>query len=170
MRNKLRAKDMSPVAWEKLRRLSKVRQSDILKSQKMKLKEQRFIQMQSLKEVNGSSGAYERWVAQHGRSIQKGKLGDRFDFVTEDIRANPDSLREDEAMYASSQMTGPQELMGDAIEHLQGRQREVYLLTMREGLSIAQAAEKLSISKGTAQTHRDRAIKFVRAFCKAGLI
>lgn len=127
------------------------------------MKKKSLIEWQNLKEIRGNSESYSET---HPRHTQKGKLGDRFDFVTEDTRANPDSLREDETLWPATTITRPQEIMGEAIEHLQGRQKEVYLLTMRAGKSIAEAGTILGISKGTAQVYRDRAVKFIRAYCK----
>lgn len=80
----------------------------------------------------------------------------------EDVRANPDVLAETEIAAPST----PQLLMGEAITHLQGRQKEVYLLTMREGRSLAEAAEVLKIEKGTAQKYKERAIKFISQYCE----
>ena len=80
-------------------------------------------------------------------------------------QANPDMLPETEIAAPST----PQLLMGEAVEHLQGRQREVYLLTMREGKSLAEVAEILRISKGTAQKFKERAIKFIESYCKQAI-
>lgn len=80
-------------------------------------------------------------------------------------QANPDVLPETEIAAPST----PQLLMGEAVEHLQGRQREVYLLTMREDKSLGEAAEVLGLSKGTAQKYKERAIKFIEQYCKAAM-
>jgi RNA polymerase sigma factor (sigma-70 family) len=82
---------------------------------------------------------------------------------TENFCANPDSLPEMEIAAPSS----PQLLMGEAVEHLQGRQRECYILTMREGKSFSEAAEILGIGKGRVQQYRERAIKFIMQYCKS---
>ena len=79
--------------------------------------------------------------------------------------ANPDVLPETEIAAPST----PQLLMGEAVMHLQGRQREVYLLTMREDKSLAEVSEILSISKGTAQKYKERAIKFIESYCKQAI-
>jgi RNA polymerase sigma factor (sigma-70 family) len=79
--------------------------------------------------------------------------------------ANPDSLREEEGIFQNSQPSTPHFLLGEAVEHLQGRQKEVYLLTMREGRSLAEVAELLGMAKGTAQTYLKRAIKFIKGYC-----
>ncbi len=85
-------------------------------------------------------------------------------------QANPDVLPEAESTTPST----PQLLMGEAITHLQGRQREVYLLTMREDKSLAEVGEILGISKGAADTYKRRAIKFISQYCsdaiKAGRV
>lgn len=79
--------------------------------------------------------------------------------------ANPDMLPEMEIAAPST----PQLLMGEAVNHLQGRQKEVYLLTMREGKSLAETAEILGIEKGTAQRYKERAIKFIEQYCSAAI-
>jgi RNA polymerase sigma factor (sigma-70 family) len=76
--------------------------------------------------------------------------------------ANPDILPETEIATPST----PQLLMGEAIEHLQGRQRECYFLTMREGKSFSETAEILGIGKGRVQQYRERAIKFITKWCE----
>lgn len=87
------------------------------------------------------------------------------DGVDEHPQANPDMLPE----MANTGPSTPQLLMGEAIEHLQGRQREVYILTMREDKSLAEAAEILGIEKGSAQKYKERAIKFIEGYCKAAI-
>jgi RNA polymerase sigma factor (sigma-70 family) len=87
------------------------------------------------------------------------------DMAREHPCANPDVLPEMEIAGPST----PQLIMGEAIEHLQGRQREVYLLTMREGKSLAESAEVLGLSKGTAQKYKERAIKFIANWCKQAI-
>jgi DNA-directed RNA polymerase specialized sigma subunit len=66
-----------------------------------------------------------------------------------------------------SSISPAQSLMGEAIEHLQGRQKEVYHLTMRDGKSLAAAGKILGISKDTAKDYKERAIKFITAYCRA---
>jgi len=133
------------------------------------MKNKKRVETQKLAEVAGSAGAYDKWRENHPTLRAKGKLGDRFDIVTEDLRANPDSLREDEALYANDHPSTPQYLMGEAVQHLQGRQRECYILTMREGKSFSEAAEILGIGKGRVQQYRTRAIKFISAYCEAAI-
>jgi DNA-directed RNA polymerase specialized sigma24 family protein len=80
--------------------------------------------------------------------------------------ADPDILPE---MKIASPST-PQLIMGEAIDHLQGRQREVYILTMREGKSLTETAAILSIQKGSAQKYKERAIKFIENWCKQAIV
>lgn len=130
------------------------------------MSDRHFVKTHKCKTVQGNAGAYERYVEANPVNKQKGKLGDRFDFTTEDARANPDSVRTDEAMYADSQPSNPHMLLGEAINHLQGRQKECYLLTMRYGKSFSEAAEILGIGKGRVQQYRERAIKFLTQYCE----
>jgi len=133
------------------------------------MSDRHFVKKHKLKEIKGPNDAYGKWCEKHPTFHTNGKLGDRFDVVKEDTRANPDSLREDEAMYDSSQPSTPHFLMGEAVAHLQGRQLEVYFLTMREGKSLAETAEILGIEKGSAQKYKERAIKFISQYCKAAM-
>jgi DNA-directed RNA polymerase specialized sigma24 family protein len=87
------------------------------------------------------------------------------DDIREHPQANPDVLPEAQQTAPST----PQLLMGEAIDHLQGRQLEVYFLTMREDKSLAEAAEILGIEKGSAQKYKERAIKFISQYCKAAM-
>lgn len=80
-------------------------------------------------------------------------------------QANPDVLPQTEIAGPST----PQLILGEAITHLQGRQKEVYLLTMRESKSLAETAEVLGITKGSAQVYQKRAIKFLTQYCKAAI-
>jgi len=80
-------------------------------------------------------------------------------------QANPDVLPETEIAAPST----PQLLMGEAIDHLQGRQKECYLLIMREEKSLAEAAEVLGISKGSVQVYVNRAVKFLTVYCQAAI-
>jgi RNA polymerase sigma factor (sigma-70 family) len=105
----------------------------------------------------GERSPYNEWA----RNNDAGD-GDRF---AEHPEANPDVLPATE--IASPSM--PQLLMGEAIEHLQGRQREVYLLVMRESKSLAEVAEILGISKSAVQKFKERAIKFVQQYCHAAM-
>jgi len=118
----------------------------------MKKKKHIIVDVQKTQIIGGDENAYERYV-------------DMSEDQREDVRANPDSLPES----FSSAPSSPQLIMGEAIEHLQGRQREVYTLVMREGKSLAEAGHILGITKATAQDYRDRAIKFITAYCKQAI-
>lgn len=127
-------------------------------------RDRHLIQKQRVKNIYGSEDSYTEWCASHPTKRKKGNLGNRFDVIKEDERANPDSLCDEEASFSNCPST-PQLLIGEAVEHLQGRQKEVYLLTMREGKSLSEAGEVLGISKDTARTYKDRAINFVKKYC-----
>lgn len=114
----------------------------------MKKKYNKFVETQELHDRIGSEKSYENYVGN----------GD------EQAQANPDCLPEQ-----SSGPSSPQQLMGEAIGHLQGRQKEVYLLVMREDKSLAETAEILQISKGTVQTYIDRAVAFITQYCEQAL-
>lgn len=87
-----------------------------------------------------------------------------------DSRINPDSLETHDHLWGDSGMTRPQELMGEAIAHLQGRQREVYHLTMREGRTHTETGEILGISRDAVKDYKERAIKFITAYCRAIIV
>ncbi len=116
-------------------------------------KKRKSIEHQKLKEIRGSAHSYDNWNQLHA----KVKDGD----LTEHTQANPDELVDSTVSAPST----PQLIMGEAIDHLQGRQREVYLLTMREDKSLAEVAEILGIEKGSAQVYKSRAIKFIEKYC-----
>lgn len=79
------------------------------------------------------------------------------------------AFSENEIIPQTVSPSSPQQLMGEAIEHLQGRQREVYILTMREDKSLSEAGEILAISKDSVRTYLDRAIAFISAYCQQGI-
>lgn len=110
------------------------------------MKKRTIVDIQEMKERAGNAGAYDRYVTEKGESYQ----------------ANPDLLPEQ-----CSGPSTPQLLMGEAIEHLQGRQKEVYIAVMRDDKSMQEAADMLSIGKSSVQTYLDRAIAFITAYCKA---
>jgi DNA-directed RNA polymerase specialized sigma24 family protein len=80
-------------------------------------------------------------------------------------QANPDMLPETKIAFP----TAPQFVMGEAIEHLQGRQRQVYMLTMRDGKSLAEAAKVLDIEKSSVQKYKERAIRFIQQWCERAM-
>lgn len=76
---------------------------------------------------------------------------------------------EKDIVLQNSGPSSPQMLMGEAILHLQGRQKETYLLVMREDKSLSEAAEILGIKKGTAQGYLDNAIAFISQYCQQAI-
>lgn len=65
--------------------------------------------------------------------------------------------------------SNPQLLMGEAIQHLQGRQKQVYLLVMRDDRSLTEAAKVLGIGKSTAQSYLERAVAFIKGYCEQAI-
>lgn len=116
----------------------------------MKKRKASPIEHQELKEQSGGVHSYERYVTTHG--------GDEY------AQANPDLLPEQDHSPST-----PQLIMGEAITHLQGRQKEVYIAIMRDDKSMAETAELLDITKGSVQVYLDRAIEFITAYCKQAL-
>jgi DNA-directed RNA polymerase specialized sigma24 family protein len=126
----------------------------------------KIVKTQKLKEIeshiqfSGEQSPYWDWVRDnHTDSENK----------HEHYQANPDGLAEDRAFFANSELTEAQEIMGRAISQLEGRPKEAYLLTMREGKSFAEAAAILKVSKAAIQIYRQRAIKFIAAYCKLAM-
>ncbi len=121
------------------------------------------VRIQKVKEIQAQAQAGEHspyWA--HMESVaQRGPGGS----LQEHPQANPDVLPETEIAAPST----PQLLMGEAVAHLQGRQREVYILVMREGKSLAEAADILKMTKGTAQKYKERAIAFVTQYCQGAI-
>lgn len=116
----------------------------------------RTVAKQQTKEIGGSVHSYENYLL-GSRTNEDGEQ-------TESVQANPDLLPENDNSPST-----PQLLMGEAIGHLQGRQKETYLLTMREGKSLAEVGEILGISKSAAQVYKVRAIKFVELYCREAI-
>lgn len=125
-------------------------------SKRVKLQKIKVVQVQK-DSSHAEQSSY--WDDVNARSYRDGTD------IREHTQANPDVLPATEIAGPST----PQLLMGEAIEHLQGRQREVYMLTMREDKSLAEAAEILGIEKGTAQRYKERAIKFIESYCKEAI-
>lgn len=63
----------------------------------------------------------------------------------------------------------PRKIMGEAVQRLKGPCREVYLMTVRDGKSIEDTAEVLSMSENLAKAYQDQAIKFVEGYCKQAI-
>lgn len=58
-------------------------------------------------------------------------------------------------------------VLNRAIDSLPRQQREAYILCQQQGLKYEEAAERLSISPLTVQTHVKRALRSVRSYVKA---
>ncbi len=80
----------------------------------------------------------------------------------------PEFMEKHIIAYPPSPST-PQLLMGEAIQHLQGRQKQVYLLVMREDRSLAETAKVLGIGKSTAQSYLERAVAFIKDYCQMAI-
>lgn len=111
-------------------------------------KKRGVVEQQEINERGGSSNSYERYSAENGESV----LG------------NPDLLPEQ-----SHSPSNPQMIMGEAVEHLQGRQKEVYLMIMRDEKTQEETAEALDLSRASVRTYFDRAIAFISAYCKSAI-
>lgn len=122
----------------------------------------KHVKIKKTRVVQSRKDASHTEQSQYWDDVARRSSGDAHDAVREHPEANPDVLPETEIAAPST----PQLLMGEAVEHLQGRQREVYLLTMREGKSLADAAEILGIEKGSAQKYKERAVKFIEQYCR----
>lgn len=119
----------------------------------MKSDKRTIVDIQKLKSRRGDSNSRTRYVAEHGES-ELADPGILLDLTPEQ----------------STAPSSPQMLMGEAVEHLQGRQKEVYTLHMRCDLSLGEIAEVLTISKGAAQTYLGRAVKFVETYCHQAIL
>jgi DNA-directed RNA polymerase specialized sigma24 family protein len=103
--------------------------------------------------------SYENGVsANRCRGYARGEMKKKFVELNENIPAKP-----------QEEITGPQSIMAEAIEHLQGRQKEVYILHMRLERSLGECAEILGITKSTAQIHKERAVRFIEQYCKLAI-
>ncbi len=118
----------------------------------------KIVDTQHLDEKVGSDAAYWNYINSSSH------VRDSDDQLLECELANPDSL-----MDQSYKPSTPQLLMGEAVEHLQGRQKTVYLMHMREDMSFAEIGEALGLSKDTVRTYNDRAIAFITAYCKQAI-
>jgi RNA polymerase sigma factor (sigma-70 family) len=127
-------------------------------SKRVRLQKTKVIQ--SRKDAShGEHSPYWADVDAHNRASNQS------DGLSEHPQANPDVLPETEIAAPST----PQLIMGEAIEHLQGRQREVYMLLMRESKTYEEVSEILEITRGAVQTYEKRAIKFIEQYCKAAI-
>ena len=127
-------------------------------------KTRKIVKLHRLKEKRDSKYAGNHEASPYWNHLAGNHEGHEMANDGEPLRANPDSLVE-----GDSGPSTPQLIMGEAIEHLQGRQKEVYLLTMREDKSLAETAKILGIEKASAQVYKDRAIKFIGKYCKQAM-
>jgi RNA polymerase sigma-70 factor (family 1) len=74
---------------------------------------------------------------------------------------NPDNI------YQAKEL---QNHLDDTISRLPAQTKKVFLLSRKEGLTIAQIAEKLDISSRTVETHLHNSLKFLRSRMKAELL
>lgn len=111
-------------------------------------KKRALVDLQKLQEINGNTHSYENYIGAE----------------SEDAVANPDVLPEQHNSPSSPQM-----IMGEAIQHLQGRQKEVYIAIMRDDKTQEETAEMLDISRTSVRTHLDRAIGFISQYCRAAM-
>lgn len=120
-----------------------------------------FVKRQSTRSIKkqGHSriSAYWDYVEKHGRIVEG--------LHEELTRSNPDRLEHPEDCGLSLAKS----VFGSAVEHLQGRQKEVYILHMREDKSLAEVAAILDMTKSTAQVYLTRAIKFIGAYCRQAI-
>lgn len=116
----------------------------------MKKKRRGAVDIQKISEMRGSVHDYERFVSSHGDE--------------ESTLSNPDLLPEQKHTPST-----PQLIMGEAIAHLQGRQKEVYLSIMRDDKSMSETGEVLGISKSSVQVYLDRAIAFITGYCEQAM-
>lgn len=125
----------------------------------------KHVRLQKTRVVRSRKDASHTEQSQYWDDVNSRGRGENGDDAQEHPQANPDVLPETEIAAPST----PQLLMGEAIEHLQGRQREIYMLTMREDKSLAEAAEVLGIEKSSAQKYKERAIKFIQQYCQTAM-
>lgn len=125
----------------------------------------KHVKIQKVRVIHTRKDASHTEQSQYWDDVNARGRGDSGDDMQENPQANPDVLPEVEIVGPST----PQLIMGEAIDHLQGRQREVYMLTMRDNKSWAEAAEILGIEKGSVQKYKERAIKFIEQYCKAAI-
>lgn len=97
---------------------------------------------------------YWDWVSSHNPMNSDGE-------IIESFRANPDNIAAEE-----QPAVGPRQIMYEAVEHLQGQQKEVYILLYREGLTMREAAAKLNVSVSTIQHYDNKAVNFIKQYCQ----
>ena len=124
----------------------------------------KHVRLQKLKVIRSRKDASNTENSQYWDDVRRHGEGND-DGWREHPQANPDVLPETEIAAPST----PQLIFGEAVEHLQGRQREVYLLLMRESKTYEEVHEILNITRGAIQTYEKRAIKFIEGYCKAAI-
>jgi RNA polymerase sigma-70 factor (family 1) len=72
-----------------------------------------------------------------------------------------------EGIYQAKEL---QNKLDDTIERLPAQTRKVFLLSRKDGLTIAQIAEQLNISSRTVETHLHNSLKFLRSCMKSELL
>lgn len=101
-------------------------------------------------------------VSPYWDRVFNGRYNSDSGLFEENIRGNPDQLID----LDDCGLSMARAIFGSAVEHLQGRQKEAYILHMREKKSLDEVATILSISKSSAQVYLTRAIKFISAYCR----
>lgn len=116
------------------------------------------VKLQKTKTIHSSTDFSRNEKSPYWDDFNRRRGGDE---MQELPQANPDVLPEMEIASPST----PQLLMGEAVSHLQGRQKEVYLLLMRESKTYEEVSEILGITRGAAQVYESRAIRFIKDYC-----
>ncbi len=99
------------------------------------------------------SVAYNATISQIRKKLQEQKFIDQ-------LKSLPESW--EQPVNIDLEYKELKEKTEHIISNLPERQREVYLLSRREGLSYAQIAKKLNISVNTVENHLARALKTLR--------
>lgn len=120
------------------------------------------VKLQKTKTIHSSTDFSRNEKSPYWDDFNRRRGGDE---MQELPQANPDVLPETEIASPST----PQLLMGEAVSHLQGRQKEVYLLLMRESKTYEEVSEVLGIARGAVQTYEKRAIKFITNYCREAI-
>ena len=129
----------------------------------------KFVKVQKVRvnesHKDASKGEFSHYWEDAGTANRR----DEYGHIVEHPQANPDVLAEKDAMYSGSQPGQAQFIMGEAIAHLQGQQKAVYLLMLREGRTQEETAAMLGISRSSVRVYYLRAITFIHQYCKAAI-